>query len=104
MNGNDEAPRTGAPQTPFRVPLFAGFDAPALPLVIEVLQKEKLPAGHVAIEDNTPGETLDTVTSGRVQVSKTIDNGLKYVFPEMGRASFLARWRYWRRNRVWPGS
>ena len=42
-------------------------------LVVEHLKRTVLPAGHVVFEDNAPGDTLYIIESGRVQVSKTLE-------------------------------
>lgn len=88
MNGSDEAPRTGAPETPFWLPLSAGFDAASLALVIEHLRQEQLPAGHVVFADNAPGKTLCNLTSVRILV-RPLDNGHEPVFAEMGPREFF---------------
>ena len=83
MSGNDEAPRTRAPEAPFRLPCFAGFDKPVPTLLIEALQQEKLPAGLVAFEDNTPGKAPYIATSGRVQVRTAPNSGQEPMFAEI---------------------
>ena len=88
MSGNDEAPRIRAPEAPFRLPLFAGFDRPVPILLIEALQQEKPPAGLVVFADNAPGEGLHIATSGRVQVRKAPDYGQDPVFAEMERSEW----------------
>ena len=69
--------------------LFAGFDEVAMALVLEHLRQEVLPAHHVVFEDNTPGDTIYIVKSGRVQVSKTLENGQESVFAELGPGEFF---------------
>ena len=75
------------PETPLS--LFAGFDEVAMALVLEHLRQEVLPAHHVVFEDNTPGDTIYIVKSGRVQVSKTLENGQESVFAELGPGEFF---------------
>jgi serine phosphatase RsbU (regulator of sigma subunit) len=69
--------------------LFAGFDEAAIALVLEHLRQEVLPADHVVFEDNAPGDTLYIVKSGRVQVSKMLENGQEHVFAELGPGEFF---------------
>jgi hypothetical protein len=83
VSGNDEAPRTRAPEAPFRLPFVAGVDIPFPTLLIEVLQQQKLPAGLVACEDNPPGEARHLAMSGRVQGRKTPDSGQEPLFAEL---------------------
>lgn len=64
--------------------LFAGLDANAVALVQQHLQEEALPADHVVFEDNTPGDCLYIVQSGRLRVSKTLANGQEHTLAELG--------------------
>jgi sigma-B regulation protein RsbU (phosphoserine phosphatase) len=69
--------------------LLAGLDAAAMALVVQHLRRVVLPAGHVVFEDNAPGKTLYIIESGRVQVSKTLENGQEHVFAELGEGEFF---------------
>jgi len=71
------------------VSLFAGFDDVAMALVLDHLRQEVLPANHVVFEDNAPGDTIYIIKSGRVQVSKMLENGQEYVFAELGPGEFF---------------
>jgi phosphoserine phosphatase RsbU/P len=69
--------------------LLAGLDGVATALVTQHLRRVVLPAGHVVFEDNAPGDTLYIIESGRVQVSKTLENGQEHVFAELGPGEFF---------------
>ena len=69
--------------------LLAGLDETATTLVVQHLRRAVLPAGHVVFEDNAPGDTLYIIESGRVQVSKTLENGQEHVFAELGPGEFF---------------
>jgi sigma-B regulation protein RsbU (phosphoserine phosphatase) len=69
--------------------LFGGLDGVATALFVKHLQRVVLPAGHVVFEDNAPGDTLYIIESGRVQVSKRLENGQEHVFAELGPNEFF---------------
>jgi sigma-B regulation protein RsbU (phosphoserine phosphatase) len=69
--------------------LFVELDPTTATRVAEHLVEETWPAGHVVFEDNAPGDTLYLVTSGRVQVSKLLENGCEHVLIEMGPGEFF---------------
>lgn len=53
------------------------------------LPEEVWPAGRVIFEDNAPGDTLYIVTSGLVQVSKTLASGQVHVLGELKAGEFF---------------
>jgi sigma-B regulation protein RsbU (phosphoserine phosphatase) len=69
--------------------LFAKIDPTTAMRVAEHLVEETWPAGYVVFEDKAPGDTLYIVTSGRVQISKLLENGRKHVLVEMGPGEFF---------------
>ena len=85
-DGDD--PRGDMPQAEILSSLFVGLDGAATTLV-KHLKRVVLAAGHVVFEDNAPGDTLYIIESGRVQVSKTLDNGQEHVFAELGPSEFF---------------
>src|SRR5688500_8463063 len=86
-DGDDR--RGDMPQAETISSLFVGLDGAATMLVVKHLKRVVLAAGHVVFEDNAPGDTLYIIESGRVQVSKTLDNGQEHVFAELGPSEFF---------------
>jgi phosphoserine phosphatase RsbU/P len=81
--------RNDTPPAEVSSSLLAGLDRVTMALVVEHLKRTVLPAGHVVFEDNAPGDTLYIIESGRVQVSKTLENGQEHVFAEIGPGEFF---------------
>lgn len=68
---------------------LAGFDETTTAFVTEHLTEELFAPGQVIFEDNTAGDTLYIVKSGRVQVSKQLENGLEHILAEMAPGEFF---------------
>ncbi|MCZ6871951.1 MAG: SpoIIE family protein phosphatase [bacterium] len=68
---------------------LAGFDETTTAFVIEHLTEELFAPGQVVFEDNTDGDTLYIVKSGRVQVSKRLESGLEHILAEMAPGEFF---------------
>lgn len=71
------------------VSLASDLDTTITTLVAEHLHEEVLPADHVVFEDNAPGEALYIIRSGRVRVSKILDNGQEHTLAELGPGEFF---------------
>ena len=84
MNVESGNMRDGLQSPAAPLALFAGFDDVAMALVLAHVRQEVLPANHVVFEDNAPGDTIYMINSGRVQVSKTLENGQEHVLAELG--------------------
>ena len=69
--------------------LMSTLDTTITTLVAEHLQEEVFPADHVVFEDNAPGEALYIIKSGRVRVSKMLNNGQEHTFAELGPGEFF---------------
>jgi sigma-B regulation protein RsbU (phosphoserine phosphatase) len=70
-----------SPEEPFS--FFTGVDAATVELVCQHLREEVLPAGHIVFEDNAPGDHLYIVKSGRLKISRTLDNGQEHVLAQL---------------------
>jgi serine phosphatase RsbU (regulator of sigma subunit) len=69
--------------------LFADLDAATVALILAHLREEVVPAGGVLFEENVPGDTLYIIQSGRVQVSRTLNDGQQHMLRTMGPGEFF---------------
>jgi sigma-B regulation protein RsbU (phosphoserine phosphatase) len=53
------------------------------------MSQETFPAEHMVFEDNAPGDTLYIIQSGRIRVSRVLDNGQEHILTEMGPGEFF---------------
>jgi serine phosphatase RsbU (regulator of sigma subunit) len=70
-------------------PLFAGLDRATIALMVASFTEEVWPAGHIVIEEHTPGDTLYIIIDGQVQISRTFQNGERRVIREMASGEFF---------------
>lgn len=63
---------------------FTGLDAATVELVCQHLSEEVFPAGYVVFEDNASGDHLYIIKSGRLRITKTLDNGQEHILAELG--------------------
>ena len=89
MRDNSIEQERQAPTPAISVSLFAGLDQVTTALVVEHLTEETVPSGQVIFEDKSHGDTLYIVKSGRVQVSRILDNGQEHVLAELGPDEFF---------------
>ena len=89
MRDNSIEQERHAPPPVASVSLFAGLDQATTALVVEHLTEETVPSGQVIFEDKSHGDTLYIVKSGRVQVSKILDDGQEHVIAELGPDEFF---------------
>lgn len=69
--------------------ILAGFDKTAAGLVLAHLTEALYAPGQVVFEDKAPGDTLYIVKSGRVRVTKQLENGLVHSLAEMEAGEFF---------------
>lgn len=82
--------RTGKTQQDAIPPaMLAGFDDAAAGLVLEHLTETLYEPGQVVFEDQASGDTLYIVKSGRVQVTKLLENGQDHVLAEIEAGEFF---------------
>jgi len=70
-------------------PLFADLDGATIALIVAQLTEEVWPAGHILFEELVPGDTLYIIMDGRVQISRTFQDGERRVIREMGPGEFF---------------
>ena len=70
-------------------PLFADLDRATIALIVASFTEEVWPAGHIVIEELTPGDTLYIIIDGQVQISRTFQNGERQVIRKMGPGEFF---------------
>src|SRR5262245_25419733 len=70
-------------------PLFADLDNATIALIVASFTEEVWPAGHIVLEELAPGDTLYVIVDGRVQISRTFQNGERQVLREMGPGEFF---------------
>ena len=70
-------------------PLFADLDSATIALIVAQLTEEVWPAGHILFEELVPGDTLYIIMDGRVQISRTFQDGERRVIREMGPGEFF---------------
>jgi sigma-B regulation protein RsbU (phosphoserine phosphatase) len=88
QNKTNYLPKT-APSVLVPSPLFADLDGATIALIVAQLTEEVWPAGHILFEELVPGDTLYIIMDGRVQISRTFQDGERRVIREMGPGEFF---------------
>ncbi|MFT6581075.1 MAG: CRP-like cAMP-binding protein [Alphaproteobacteria bacterium] len=68
---------------------------------MQTVDQKIFPSETPVFREGDPGNAAYIVKKGRVEIWK-MEDGERRVLGEIGRAGFLARWRWSTTNPVWP--